>query len=91
VHTKTIHVEPGSELDSLLDAASAMLVELERSGVQYRMTVVQVDEDIWAGYDPKALRAAVRETAGSWRRIDPEVLMADMYRAGEEGTRPLDR
>jgi hypothetical protein len=35
---KTIHVEPGSELDRLLEAADAGGLELETRGVRYRLT-----------------------------------------------------
>ncbi len=44
-------------------------------------------EDIWVGYDPNAVGAALRETAGSWADIDPDVLVTAIYCAREEGTR----
>ncbi len=44
-------------------------------------------EDIWAGYDPKAVDEALRETAGSWADIDPDALVAAIHRAREVGTR----
>jgi hypothetical protein len=34
---KTIHVKPGSELDQLLEDAADTLIELEQSGVRYRL------------------------------------------------------
>ena len=34
---------------------------------------------------------ALAETAGSWADIDTEALIADIYRAREEGSRPVDR
>lgn len=45
-------------------------------------------EDIWVGYDPNAVDEVLRETAGSWADIDPDALVAAIYRAREEGTRP---
>ncbi len=99
---KTIHVEPGSELDRLLQEAAETTVELEQRGMRYRITRVRdtgggpslqlADEhDIWAGYDPEKARAGMRAAAGSWRDIDTEALKADLYRARDEGSRPLDR
>ncbi len=88
--TKTFHVEPGTDLDALLDAASSTSVELERNGVRYRVSVAQIDGDIWQGYDPDALRAAIKQTAGSWRDFDGEALKKRLYRAREEGTRSVD-
>lgn len=44
-------------------------------------------EDIWARYDPNAVDEALQETAGSWGDIDPDVLVAAIYCAREEGTR----
>jgi hypothetical protein len=48
-------------------------------------------EDIWAGYDPNAVEEAIRETAGSWSDVDPDALVAAIYRAREEGSRPPSR
>lgn len=45
-------------------------------------------EDIWEGYDPNAVDEALRETVGSWADINPDVLVAAIHRAREEGTRP---
>ena len=90
---RTIRVEPGSELDRLLDEAGETPVELERGGIRYRLNRVAADttEDIWAGYDPNKVRASMRAAAGSWRDIDTEALKAELYRARGEGSRPLDR
>ena len=48
-------------------------------------------EDIWAGYDPNAVDEALEETAGSWADIDPDAVVATIYHAREEGTRPPSR
>ncbi len=48
-------------------------------------------EDIWAGYDPNAVEEAIRETAGSWADVDPDALVAAIYCAREEGSRPPSR
>ena len=67
--TKTIRVEPGSELDRLLDEADETPVELEKSGVRYRVTRVAIPvepDDIWAGYDPQRALKTLRSAAGGW-------------------------
>ena len=103
IHTpKTIHVEPGSELDRLLHELDDAPVELEQHGVRYRIIrlgetstdhpLQLADEhDIWAGYDPEKVRVSMRAAAGSWHDIDTESLKEDLYRAREEGSRPLER
>ncbi len=103
IHTpKTIHVEPGSELDRLLHELDDAPVELEQHGVRYRLirlAETSIDrplqladeQDIWAGYDPENVRASMHAAAGSWHDVDTEALKADLYRAREEGSRPPER
>lgn len=45
-------------------------------------------EDLFADYDPEAVRAAIAETAGSWSDLDGDALIADLYAAREQGSRP---
>lgn len=47
--------------------------------------------DLWTGYDPDAVRAAIDATAGSWADLDVDAVIAYVYRAREEGSRPADR
>lgn len=42
-------------------------------------------------YDPEAVRRAIAETAGAWADLDVDDLAAAVYRAREEGTRPVGR
>ena len=84
----TIKVDPDSELARALDEA-AMSVVLERNGVRYRVSPEA--DDPWANYDPAKLRAALRQVAGTITPEEAEQLKADLYRAREDGTRPLDR
>ena len=91
--TRTIHVAPGSELDRLIEDLGKGPIALEKDGVRYRVERIDApaEDDPWANYDPEAVRAALRATAGSWRDVDAEALKAYIYRAREEGTRPPDR
>ncbi len=47
--------------------------------------------DIWAGYDPEAVKEAIAKTAGSWADLDTEAIVADIYRSREQGSRPGSR
>ena len=85
---RTINVDPDSELSHLLDEATDAPVILAREGVRYRLSI---DDDPWAAYDPEAVREAVRAIAGSITPEEGERLKAELYRAREEGTRPMDR
>ncbi len=98
---KTIHVEPGSELDRLLDETGDHPVELERRGARFRITRVgeTVDaprieladeQDIWAGYDSAKVLRAVGVSAGALHGVDTEQLKRDLAeeRAQDSPGRP---
>ncbi len=85
---KTITVDPDSELNHLLDEANKAPVILARDGVRYRLSI---EDDPWANYDPEAVLDAVRAIAGSITPEEGERLKTELYRAREEGTRPMDR
>jgi hypothetical protein len=86
---KKIIVNPNSEVARLLDEAAERPLLLEKDGVRYRLN--KEEEDIWAGYDPEAVRQAIRTMTGRLAVHEAEQLKAFIYRAREEGTRPLDR
>ncbi|TAK26367.1 MAG: hypothetical protein EPO26_00085 [Chloroflexota bacterium] len=54
-------------------------------------TILDDPHRIWSGYDPDRVRAAFAATMGSWRDLDTDKMIADLYRAREEGSRPVDR
>lgn len=89
---RTIRVTPGSELARLLETAGTGPLLLEKNGEIYRLDRVEVEpEYIWEGYSPERVRRAIDATAGSWADLDTDALIADLYRAREEGTRPGSR
>src|SRR3989304_2296808 len=55
------------------------------------VTTEKAHEDLFVGYDPEKVRQAIARTAGSWADVDAEKLIADLYRAREEGSRIEDR
>ncbi len=87
-----IRVAAGSELARLLAKADAGPLLLEKDGDLYRLDRVATEpENIWEGYDPERVREAIAATAGSWADLDADRLIADLYRAREEGSRPDTR
>jgi hypothetical protein len=89
-----VRIDPDSELARLLDEVGEMPVLLEKNGKLYRLTEETTEEktdNLWAHYDPEKARAALRRVAGSWADIDVDILIADLYRAREEGSRPSTR
>ncbi len=80
-----IKVPHESELGRLLAGARDYPLLLESNGVRYRVT--REDVDLWADYDLEAVRAAVAATAGTWADLDPDQLIAALYRAREQGSR----
>lgn len=89
---RVIAVTSESEIDELLDEAERAPILLEREGVLYRLARANTEpDDIWANYDPEAVRKALDETVGSWADLDADQLIADIYRWRAEGSRPIDR
>jgi hypothetical protein len=60
---------------------------LEKDGVRYRLVKEVADSD----YDAEKVKAAILKTAGSWSNIDTDALIAALYHAREEGSRPVTR
>jgi hypothetical protein len=90
-HTRVL-VTSNTELVDLLAKASHGPVILDNHGDLYRLDHLEGEpEDLWAGYDPKAVRAAIKQTAGSWSELDADKLIEQISRAREEGTRGASR
>src|SRR6266851_8738994 len=68
---------------------------VEKDGRLYRLEPVEINaaepEDIWANYDPEKVRAGLKAAAGALDGMDPDEVIADIYKAREEGSRPADR
>ncbi|MDP2936568.1 MAG: hypothetical protein Q8O86_08770 [Dehalococcoidia bacterium] len=65
---------------------------LEKNGEFYRLDRMEKEpENTWEGYDPEKVREAIGATAGSWADLDTDALIADLYRAREEGSRPVTK
>lgn len=48
-------------------------------------------EELWADYDPEKVRKAIAVTVGSWADLDADTVIAELYQAREEGSRPAER
>ncbi|MBI4493147.1 MAG: hypothetical protein HY690_10195 [Chloroflexi bacterium] len=68
-------------------------VLIERDGQLYRLEPEETHQtqDIWAGYDPEKVREVLDKVAGGWADLDIEGLIANIYRAREQGSRPASR
>ena len=86
---KTIIVDPESELGHLLDEATDAPLILEKNGVRYRLTPENAGSQ--SENDNETYQKVLDETIGSWSDIDADAMIAAIYRAREEGTRPIDR
>lgn len=64
-----------------------LIVTAEEVGARHAKTL----EGILAGYDPNPVAEAIRETAGSWADVDVDAVIAAIYRARLEETRPPSR
>lgn len=62
VQTKTIQVEPGSELDQILEEANEAVILLEKAGMRYRLDRVDA---------PGPAGAATRRRAAAQPHDDP--------------------
>lgn len=89
--SEPIAVSGETDLDQLLDEATSAPVRLARNGVVYRLSREEADPWADADYDPERVREGLRLYAGSWSDMDAEALNDYIYRAREEGNRPLDR
>lgn len=60
---KAIRVSNDTEVGALLDDARSGPLIIERGKERYRLELAK--QDIWTGYDPERVRAAIAATAGS--------------------------
>jgi hypothetical protein len=74
---KRIHVQPQTTVDELLAEAREQPVVLERDGELYQLSKTAPD-DIWVGYDPDTVRAALERAVGMLDGVDRKVLIRDL-------------
>jgi hypothetical protein len=84
-----IHVDPDSELARVLAADAAVPLYRESGGARFR--IVRAADDLWADYDPEGVLEGLRTAPGTLTEEEGEELKALIYRAREEGSRPVDR
>ena len=96
---RTIVVDPESELGHAIDDADGAPILLQRGADRFRLVRVAADrnqdeeerETVWASYDPDRLLAALEQVQGVFTPEEGDRLKELVYRAREEGTRPIDR
>lgn len=78
---RVIHVEPGSELDRLLDDAVELPVEVEKDGVRYRLD--RVRSRLHTPPTPEQVArsiAGIRNASGAWNGlVDPDKFTKYIY------------
>lgn len=91
--TRTVHVSPESEIGKIIEQARTEPLVIDMAGERFRLTRERdaEHEDIWADYDPDALRDAFDETVGIYTPEEAKARIAALYEARERGTRPIDR
>jgi hypothetical protein len=87
---KRIKVIPGSDVAKPRDEAAVAPLLLEKDGKLFRLDQTE-EEDFWADYDPSAVDEAITATAGAWADLDGDAVIAAVYRARAEGSRPATR
>ena len=85
---RIIELDPESELARVLESTNGEPLYLNSNGVRFR--VIRVEEDPWANYDPDAVLAALQEVAGTLPSEEGARMKELIYRARDEGTRPLE-
>lgn len=92
---RIVDIEPDSELDHAIEGAGDVPVILVRNGVRYKVFREDLAEpsshEPSTAHDRERLVAGMRAAAGSWKDVDTDKLIADIYRWREEGSRPPDR
>ena len=87
---RVIHVEPGSELDRLLDEAVHLPVEVEKDGVRYRLDRVSPPRHLPP--TPEQIErsiAGIRKASGGWNGlVDPDEFTAYIYARRRTSNRP---
>ena len=92
---RVIDVPAGSELARLIDESAASPVFLVKDGVRYRLERASPEDSVDTG-DPFMEEADDDEAilsrfVGAWADVDADALIAELRRAREEGSRPIDQ
>jgi hypothetical protein len=86
---KKIKVTAETALTPLLEAAAAAPLLLEKDGEVFRLDRLEKESDAgWADYEPDKVHAAIDTYAGIWADRDADAMIARIYRARAEGSRP---
>ena len=90
----TITIDPDSELGRALDESGDEPVVLVQGATRFLVIRQSIDsraeDDPWANYDPEKVREGLRKVAGLLTPDEGERMKDMIYRARDEGTRPID-
>lgn len=79
-------VNLASLFDAVAEKRQALLVEREGQVFQLKIKPLHKPEDIWADYDPRQARAALRKSAGALSGINREQLITDIHAARQQNS-----
>lgn len=85
---KIISVDPDSELCHLLDKASRSPLILEMNGIRY---LLSREVNSWPKMSDEEYQRVLNETIGTLSEEEAKDMLTTIYRAREEGSRPVDR
>ena len=89
-----ITIDPDSELGRALEESGDKPIMLVQGATRFlviRQGIDPRDDDPWASYDPEKVREGLRKVAGLLTPDEGERMKEMIYRAREEGTRPINR
>lgn len=85
---KTIEVEPGSEVDRLLDEARRTPLRLVRGGEAFEVNLEEDAQDVSAGYDPGLARESTLALSERFRDAGLEPAEGESLIPGDADRRP---
>lgn len=90
-----VAIDPESELGRALSENSDEPIILVQGTTRFLVirqgSDPRDDDDPWANYDPEKVRAGLRKVAGLLTPEEGERMKEMIYRAREEGARPINR
>jgi hypothetical protein len=84
---KPIKITPNVRIVDLLERADKAPLVLEQNGVRYRLS--REDEVLDDGEKADRVQAML-SAIGSWKHVDADAMIQNIYRWRREGSRPAD-
>ena len=94
--TPAIHVADEELAERIAEsAAEGKPLRVEAGGKRYVLVVCRESEETsigrTTGYDPEKVAEMLDKSAGAWVDLDVDRMICNLYKARDEGSRPIDR